>query len=123
MLELRLLEKEDYSKIVEWNRGRDADFLYQWAGPGYDYPITEEKIAKRIENCANREGADTYIYKILLEDSKEMIGTIELCRVDRIKRSASIGRFLLADKHQGCGYGRTALKMLVDLYNPGICFY
>lgn len=30
-LELALLEVDDYSTIVEWNKRRDADFLYQWA--------------------------------------------------------------------------------------------
>lgn len=113
-LELALLELGDYSTIVEWNKGRDADFLYQWAGPGYEFPITETKIAQRIANGANSEGADTYIYKIVSRSTNEMIGTIELFRINREKKTATIGRFIINEKSRGKGLGKYALKVLVD---------
>ena len=113
-LELALLEVDDYSTIVEWNKRRDADFLYQWAGPGYDFPITEAKIAERVTNGANSDGADTYIYKIVSGNTNEMIGTIELFRINREKKTATIGRFLISEKFRGKGLGKNALNLLVD---------
>ena len=113
-IELALLEVHDYRTIVEWNKGRDADFLYQWAGPGYEFPITEAKIAQRITNGANSKGADTNIYKIVSRSTNEMIGTIELFRINREKNTATIGRFLINEKFRGRGLGKYALKILVD---------
>jgi RimJ/RimL family protein N-acetyltransferase/sugar phosphate isomerase/epimerase len=113
-IELALIEIGDYSTIVQWNEGRDADFLYQWAGPGYDFPITETKIEQRISNGANSAGADTYIYKIVSRSTNEMIGTIELFRINKEMNTATIGRFLINEQLRGKGLGKYALKLLVD---------
>ena len=42
MLEISELSREDAKMIVKWNEGLDEDFLYQWAGPGYTYPISSD---------------------------------------------------------------------------------
>ncbi|MCX7920733.1 MAG: GNAT family N-acetyltransferase [Clostridia bacterium] len=115
MVRIELLEEDDFSTIVKWNKGKNADFLYQWAGPGYDYPITEEMIRKRIENGANREGADTYIYKIIDDSKQVMLGTIELFRIDRVNKSASIGRFLVDERYRGRGLGQIILKKFINI--------
>ena len=40
MIKISLIEIEDLEKIVEWNKNKSADYLLQWAGPMYNYPLT-----------------------------------------------------------------------------------
>ncbi|MCX7710577.1 MAG: GNAT family N-acetyltransferase [Clostridia bacterium] len=115
MIQLELLEEKDFRKIVEWNEGKDTAFLYQWAGPGYEYPITTVKIKDRFDEGVNQDGSDTYIYKILDAETNQTIGTIELFRIDREKRSATIGRFLIGEAgNRNRGYGKSALEAMVQ---------
>lgn len=111
---LELLEEKDYSTIIDFNKGKDADFLYQWAGPGYDFPISEEQIADRIAKGVNGVDSDTYIFKILSKSTNEMIGTIELFKINKEKKTAIIGRFLIKEDSRGKGIGEIALKLLVN---------
>ncbi len=108
-----MLEENDYRKIVEWNKGKDADFLYQWAGPGYVFPISEEQIAKRLKKRMNMDEVDTYTYKVLNKNNI-MLGTIELFNIDRKKQTATIARFLIDENYRGRGLGEKSLRLLLD---------
>jgi RimJ/RimL family protein N-acetyltransferase len=103
------LEKNLVKCIVTWNTGKDTDFLTQWAGRGYRYPITEEQITERL--VANT-GADYKIYGIMMDASP--IGTIELMNIDYKAKRAKIGRFLIDPAKIGNGYGTKALKLFVE---------
>ena len=105
MIKILPLEKKDAMQIVEWNRGTSAEFLTQWSGRGYEFPITESQIIMRIDQ---EPLSDYKLYKILLEDS--IIGTIELMNIDKDMKKASIGRFLLNPTYVGKGYGTMALN-------------
>jgi RimJ/RimL family protein N-acetyltransferase len=115
MVRLEMLQEKDIGKIVEWNEGTDDDFLFLWAGNGYNYPITEEKIKRRFEEGANRLCSDTYIFKIVAKENGNMIGTIELTKIDRQKAFGIVGRFLIGDKNnRGMGYGKASLLLLAE---------
>lgn len=115
MLKIDLLEYEDCNKIVEWNRGKDAAFLEQWAGRGYEYPITCEQIRNKLDTIANKDDSSIFIYKIIDENSNEMIGTIELFEIDKINMTAKVGRYLIDEAYRGKGYGGIALKQMVNM--------
>ena len=106
MIRIVPLAKNHAKYIVAWNQGRDADFLTQWSGRGYRYPITEEQITARI--IAQR-GEDYKIYGIMMGEN--LIGTIELMNIDRKAKRASIGRFLLDPAKTRNGYGTKALRL------------
>jgi RimJ/RimL family protein N-acetyltransferase len=108
MIRIVPLEKKDVNSIVVWNQGKDADFLTQWAGRGYHYPITEEQITARITASA----ADYKIYGVMMDESP--IGTIELMEIDDTAKKAKIGRFVLDPAKTGKGYGTTALKLFIE---------
>lgn len=105
MIEIVDMAREDASHVVKWNRGTDADFLQQWSGRGYHYPITEEAIKDRIEQS---QGSSYRVYKII--NQKEIIGTIELMNIDEVGKKATVGRFLLAPEYRGKGYGTKVLE-------------
>lgn len=110
MIEILPLEKTDTACIVKWNEKETADFLQQWAGHGYEYPISEKQIANRIVNDSS---LNYKLYKIVLDDN--MIGTIELMNIDNAAKTAKVGRFLLNPELAGKGYGTKALKKLVAI--------
>ena len=108
MIKILPLNKNDATFIVDWNKGTTADFLVQWAGRGYEFPITELQIIRRIDE----ESSSNYkLYKILLDET--IIGTIELMNIDEEKKRADFGRFLLNPSLVGNGYGTSALKEFV----------
>jgi len=108
MLKILPLEKTDATCIVRWNNEKSANFLQQWAGRGYEYPITEKQIINRLDV----EASSNYkVYKIVLHD--DMIGTIELMNIDNEAKTAVVGRFLLNPEFTGRGYGTEALTRFV----------
>ena len=110
MLKILPLEKPDAMHIMAWNDNRSSDFLYQWAGRGYTYPLSEKQIIDRIDLGAI---SNHRLYKILLEE--DMIGTFELMNIDPHTKSAKVGRYLINPRLAGKGYGTKALEALVSV--------
>lgn len=110
MISILPLQESDYNNILMWNQGKDADFLMQWSGQYYKYPITEEQILNRLNNTNPKLSIN--IFKIILEETSEIIGTIEFLIPNENPSIAFLGRFLLDEKYRGHGYGKTALSML-----------
>jgi RimJ/RimL family protein N-acetyltransferase len=108
MIRIEPLEKKDTRRIVAWNKAKDADFLTQWAGRGYCYPLTVEQITERLDS--NR-GTDYKIFGIRMDAS--LIGTIELMKIDFIIKRAAIGHFLIDPMQTGKGFGTKALQLFV----------
>lgn len=116
MIKLELLQKEDLKKIVEWNEGKSADFLLQWAGPIYKYPLTEEQLQRYYTNYITKEKDTMFVYKIVEASSGSMIGTVELDVRDPINMNARVGRFLIGEEScRGKGIGKQALKEIVRI--------
>lgn len=113
MIELKPLQREDYSKVVEWNKDKTSDFLHQWAGDAYKYPLTEEQIEKFISDSTADISKAITVYKIVMKDTDEVVGTIELRRYDKEENTARVCRFLIIEGVRGSGIGKEALIKLV----------
>jgi RimJ/RimL family protein N-acetyltransferase len=107
MIEIRQMVDSDAEYIVEFNKGTDKDFLNQWAGRFYTYPITTEQITTRIKNTAN-----TRYFTILMNN--EVIGTCELDFINWDTQECSVCRFLLSSSYRGLGYGTKSLNLIVE---------
>lgn len=106
---LRALTQSDLIHVLRWNEDTDADFLMQWAGGGYAYPLTYEQLYARFS-----AGSGDYMqYAVTLEDA--VIGTVELCRLDREAGVAWVARCLLDGAYRGRGLGEAALRALVSI--------
>jgi RimJ/RimL family protein N-acetyltransferase len=119
--------KEDFYKVIEWNTGKSQDFLTQWAGPIYTYPLTEEQLQKFFNDNKANNGKDMLIYKIVQEETVDIVGTIELRKYEKEENTARVGRFLIGEQSaRGKGIGEAALSELVrigfeDLKYDKIC--
>lgn len=119
MIKLEYLEKEDLIKIVEWNTNKSEDYLLQWAGPMYDYPLT----IKQVEDYLLNNNSDIFVYKILSIDTDEFIGTIELREMDIGNKIGRVCRFLIGeDNFRGKGIGRQVLNEILRIGFKGLKF-
>lgn len=109
-LMIQPLRAEDIHNVVAWNEGQDADFLLQWAGPGYTWPLDAAQLEQRL---AASQDADWRMFRILLNGA--MIGYFELMQMDRQARTAVFGRFILKEELRGLGYGGRALGQVLRM--------
>jgi RimJ/RimL family protein N-acetyltransferase len=105
MLTIKPIIENDCQFIVDWNTGKDADYLNQWAGNRiYTYPITLEQIY----NHSKEE--NTQIYMIFSDEI--CVGSIELYKIDKENLTANVCRFILCENNVNKGIGTLALKQL-----------
>jgi RimJ/RimL family protein N-acetyltransferase len=108
VLNIVKIKEDDYSLFIDWNNGKDENYLFQWAGHKiYHYPITIDQI--KIH--ANEEYSQIYI---ILENNNP-IGSIELDKINKETLSANICRFILCDNMKSKGFGTLALKQVINI--------
>lgn len=107
MINLRTTIISDCEFIIKCNEGKDEDFLHQWAGPSYSFPITMEQIEKRLIDSIY-----TKYFTAILDD--EIIGTVELGFINYKKRECKICRFLIGEKFRNKGYGTEISIFLIN---------
>ena len=108
MLEIKPIMEKDYKIIVDWNIGKDKDYLNQWAGPKvYHYPITIDQIKEHDKDINSK------IFMIINKNIS--IGSVELDKIDNENLSAHVSRFILCDEYINKGFGTIALKELVKM--------
>lgn len=115
-INIELLRESDFETIVKWINKHNEDFMIQWAGPTYTFPLTVEQMQNHYQKGINSVNADVFIYKITETANSEMIGSVQLCRFDSMNNEAVIGRFLIGDlKYRGIGIGTAALRKVVQI--------
>jgi RimJ/RimL family protein N-acetyltransferase len=113
MVELNFFEQSDFKQLIDWIE--TPEFLLQWGGPAFDFPLTINQLEKYIEN-ANSDNSDTLIYKVMDKETKHVIGHISLGRVDRKNKSARIGKVLVGDKNvRDKGMGQQMIKQILKI--------
>jgi len=56
VLNIVKITDKDYSLIVNWNNGKDENYLNQWAGHKvYHYPITTDQIKSHAKGRSKME--------------------------------------------------------------------
>ncbi len=90
------IRQADIKKIVRWTNTRNPEFLCQYAGDKWSFPLSEMQVSEEQDS----------IYSILRD--KEFIGMIQVIKQEQDR--AHIGRFLLNPNKTGKGVGTEALK-------------
>jgi len=110
-IELRPLEPADFEHLIGWTTS--PEFLLQWAGPGFSYPLTVEQLAEHHRGC-RADPPLREMWKALPRGSAEMIGHAELTGIDRVARTATVSRVLVGDPHRrGRGIGTAMMELLI----------
>ncbi|MTI57567.1 GNAT family N-acetyltransferase [Geosporobacter ferrireducens] len=116
MIKLQPLERQDFKKILEWNENKSADDLAQWAGTLYNHPLNEEQLENYFRYHIYIDHPTIFVYKIILGETNEAIGTVELRQADAENKIGKVCRFLIAHQSmRGKGLGRKVLQEIVRL--------
>ncbi|GHH98771.1 GNAT family N-acetyltransferase [Neobacillus kokaensis] len=113
MIELKFFDRSDFQQLIGWIDS--PQFLLQWSGPAFEYPLTESQLEKYIEN-ANSENAEALIYKVIESETGKVIGHISLGRIDRKNKSARVGKVLVGDQSvRGKGIGQQMINEILKI--------
>lgn len=102
-MKLSKITDKGIASVIEWCRDTDADFLRQWSGRNYTFPITAGQIASRLNGGAR-------IFQA--ESDGETVGTIEILDITDNGKTAYVGCFLIKPGLRGRGYGGEMLKRM-----------
>ncbi|WP_010530187.1 GNAT family N-acetyltransferase [Lentibacillus jeotgali] len=113
MVELKYFERSDFRQLINWIDS--SEFLLQWGGPGFNYPLDESQLEKYIEK-ANDVNSDTLVYKVINKETSNVVGHISLSKIDKENKSARVGKVLVGDKNvRGQGIGQLMMTEILKI--------
>lgn len=108
MIKLESFKRSDFKQLMNWINSEE--FLIQWSGNAFTYPLNEKQLEKYTES------ANTLSFKVIDEESRNVIGHISLGRIDNINKSARIGKVLVGDtKMRGRSIGKHMMKAVLHI--------
>ncbi|MCP4163734.1 MAG: GNAT family N-acetyltransferase [Deltaproteobacteria bacterium] len=106
MIKLEQFTRNDIPVLLKWLEKTNEEFLVQFSGPRYTYPLSKEQILETMDN-------NSYIlFKVIGEDTGEIVGHCQFLGVNTGTKSAKIGRILLIPEKRGHGYGAEIIRQL-----------
>lgn len=113
MIELRFFERSDIQQLINWIE--TPEFLLQWGGPNFSFPLTEQQLKNYLKD-ANNDNSQVMVYSFLEKETGNVIGHISLGNIDRSNKSARIGKVLVGDKNvRGKGIGLQMMKEILKV--------
>ncbi len=108
LIKLESLKRSDFKQLINWIDSEE--FLIQWSGNAFTYPLNDQQLEQYIEST------NTLAFKVIDEESKEVIGHISLGQIDNINKSARIGKVLVGDtKMRGRSIGKHMMKAVLHI--------
>ncbi len=104
MLKIEKFKQQDISTLLIWLEGTDNRFLYLFAGPKYQFPLTEQQLLETIESD------EILPFKFMDSETGEILGHCQIMRIDFQQHSASLGRILINPDCRGRGLGARMLN-------------
>jgi RimJ/RimL family protein N-acetyltransferase len=112
-IRLEPFTEADIDRLIDWVPSEE--FLRQWAGPGFDFPLGREQLKDHLAKAA-LENPDRLIYKTVDAKTGEVVGHGEILSIDRQNRSATIGRILVGPPEmRGRGVGQQIVGELLGI--------
>ncbi|MDQ0060085.1 GNAT family N-acetyltransferase [Paenibacillus harenae] len=113
---LQPLSVSEFPIIMDAVNAQDRDFMYLWAGSTYTYPLTIEQMEQHYGKGVHSIEAGVFLYKIVDRETQRMIGSVQIGRIDPIRKEAVVGRFLIhSEHHRGQGIGEKVLRGLARI--------
>jgi RimJ/RimL family protein N-acetyltransferase len=109
--ELKQFSRSDFKKLISWIRNPDELFL--WSATTFTFPLDEIQLEKHYQG-AQEPNTNRLIFKAIDSKTREHVGHIELTRVDREKRKASIAFVLVNPDKRGLGYGKGIMQNILE---------
>jgi len=108
VIKLKQFTRTDFKQLINWIDCEE--FLIQWSGNLFTYPLHEQQLEKYIES------KNTLAFKVIDEETRKVIGHISLGQIDNINKSARIGKVLVGDtKMRGRSIGKHMMKAVLQI--------
>ncbi|WP_404453857.1 MULTISPECIES: GNAT family N-acetyltransferase [unclassified Bacillus (in: firmicutes)] len=108
VIKLVPFKKSDFKQLINWINSEE--FLIQWSGNAFTYPLNEQQLEKYTES------ANTLSFTVTDEETEEVIGHISLGQIDNINKSARVGKVLVGDtKMRGRSIGKHMMKGVLHI--------
>ncbi|UQZ37359.1 GNAT family N-acetyltransferase [Paenibacillus sp. PK3_47] len=106
VIRMEQFERQDFMQLIGWIES--PEFMVQWGGRTFNYPLTEEQLENYIRSNA-------LIYRVVYEENDEVIGHINLT-VDPVNNSGRIGKVIVGRRDlQGQGIGQQMVQKLLNI--------
>ncbi|WP_277586126.1 GNAT family N-acetyltransferase [Psychrobacillus antarcticus] len=113
MVKLKFFERSDFQQLINWVE--TPEFLLQWGGPNFSFPLNEEQLENYFKDV-NKVNSSTWVYSVLENETGNVIGHISLGNIDRKNKSARVGKVLVGDKNvRGNGIGQLMMKEILKV--------
>jgi RimJ/RimL family protein N-acetyltransferase len=114
-ISLRQFMRDDCARLVTWVNAGGAESFVRWAGSAFKYPLTEQALEAHLAE-ADGPAATRRLYAAVDEGSGEVVGHVELSRLDPANGSAMVSRLLVGDPlARGKGIGTQIVSRLLEL--------
>ncbi len=113
MIRLAYFEKDDITQLINWI---DTDeLLTNWAGSLFSFPLTQNSMEWYLAKTNDIDSSDAFIYKVIDDETGEVVGHISLGGISRKNKSARISRVLISNNHKGKGYCRQIINAVLQI--------
>ena len=102
-MRLEPIGEGDFPRLINW--AESAEFLMQWAGPKFAFPLTLEQLQEHLAG-ARRRPPERLVFKAVDSDDGSVIGHVELDAIDPEGKRAFLARVLVAPEVRRRGHGR-----------------
>jgi len=112
-IQLRPFAKSDIKQLINWVDS--PEFLLQWAGRGFSYPLDEAQLTSLIKKTS--EGDPSLLaFTPVISKTGEALGHVQLSSINRTDRSAAIARVLVGPKIlRNRGLGRKIMEAVLQV--------
>ncbi len=111
-IELRPFERNDFDRLMGWIKS--PEFLLQWAGPVFTYPLDQNQLKQYIQGTEGKP-PNRRIFKAVEIRNQQVVGHIELNEIDLKNKSATLCRVLVGEpSERRKGIGIQMVKKVVE---------
>lgn len=113
MIRLAYFEKDDVNLLIDWIN--TDELLTNWAGSLFSFPLTASSMEWYISKTNDLNASDAFVYKVINDETGEVVGHISLGGISRKNRSARISRVFISDGNKGKGYCRAMVEAVLKI--------
>lgn len=111
MIKLEKFDRNDFERLISWIS--NDRFLLQWGGPQYTFPLDVKQLEDTLSMAYGKQPKHI-VFKAIDDDTNDVVGHVELMRIDYSKKTSHIGRVLIGESEvRRKGKGSLMLKQLI----------
>ena len=107
---LRPLQESDFDKYFKWHSDKEIRFQTLM----HPYPVTEKLEKDWLEKVMSDFSNKRYVFSIIHNTDKNLIGYFQLTEVNFINRNASLGIVIGEKEYQGKGLGEEIMQLGIN---------